>query len=115
MSDGARMDDILGQALAKAEITQAGPIKIQPRIAPANAGQGNHVAAPLAPPSGHNHHQQQQQAHHPRTEQSVPMQKVVQISRPRNGPTHDIANFKTTTSQGQQLIVVRNGQQGNAL
>ena len=115
MSDGARMDDILGQALATAEITQAGPIKIQPRIAPAHAGQGNHVTSTLAPSSGHNHQQQQQQQHHPRTEQSVPMQKVVQISRQRNGPTHDIANFKTTTSQGQQVIVVRNGQQGNAL
>ena len=93
------MDDILGQALAKAEITSAGPIKIQPRLAPANVGQHNST-------NHHNHHHHQSPVHH---------QKVVISRSHRNGPTHEIANFKgSQASSGQQnIIVVRNGQQGN--
>ena len=109
MSDGvnSRMDDILGQALAKAEITSAGPIKIQPRPV-----QAAHVTAPAPPPSGGppriNHAQTPtqntptQQRHQ---SSPGPQQKLVTFSRPRNGPT-------TPNSQGQNIIIVRNGQQG---
>ena len=102
------MDDILGQACAKAEITSAGPIKIQPRPV-----QATHVTAPLPPPSGGNPRVNQNQplTQNTPTQQRhqsspVPSQRLVTFSRPRNGPA-------TPDSQGQNIIILRNGQQGN--